>query len=407
VLVKERLNTDRQEHPSPEADGAADTVELSIVMPCLNEAATIETCIDKAQAALASEGIVGEIIVADNGSTDGSRDIARQAGARVVEVEHRGYGSALRAGIAASHGTYVIMGDSDDSYDFGEIGRFVEKLRAGHQLVMGTRLKGNILPGAMPWLHRWVGNPVLTWLANLFFGTRLSDYHCGLRGFDRQAINSLGLNTSGMEFASEMVAKAALNQLSMAEVPITYHPDGRARPPHLRTWHDGWRHLQFLLLLSPNWVFLYPALLFIGLGILGMAVLLPGPQTIGPVGLDVHTLLAAGIAIIIGSQILTLWLTAHLFARNIKLLPESQFFENVSNRFTLGNGILVGTIFALIGLALILWALEMWANVQFDALDYQQALRRLIPGLVMLAVGVQVFFASFIVSLLNFKVTFR
>ncbi len=407
MLVEEQLNTDHQEHEDPQASEAVAAVELSIVMPCLNEAATIETCITKAQTALTTEGIAGEIIIADNGSTDGSREIARQAGARVIEVEHRGYGSALRAGIAASRGTYVIMGDSDDSYDFSEIGRFVEKLREGHQLVMGTRLKGKILPGAMPWLHRWIGNPVLTWLANLFFGTRLSDYHCGLRGFDRQAIDTLGLNTSGMEFASEMIAKAALHRLSMAEVPITYHPDGRTRPPHLRTWQDGWRHLQFLLLLSPNWVFLYPALLFIGLGVLGMVVLLPGPQTVGPVGLDVHTLLAAGIAIIIGSQILTLWLTANLFARSVGLLPASQFFADVSARFTLGSGLITGVLCGAVGLGLTLWALEMWANVQFDALDYQQALRRLIPGLVMLALGVQVLFASFIVSLLNFKATFR
>ncbi len=377
-------------------------LELSIVMPCLNEAETIGACIAKARAGLRLAEIEGEIVVADNGSSDGSQAIVRAHGARLVHVSRRGYGAALRAGIAAAHGRYVIIADSDESYDLSILQPFIEKLRAGYDFVSGTRIKGQILPGAMPPLHQFVGNPILTTLGNLFFHTRLSDYHCGMRGFERQAILELGLCTPGMEFATEMIAKAALHNLRMTEVPITYGPDGRSRAPHLRTWHDGWRHLRFMLLLSPAWVFLYPGLMLTVLGLLGMIVLLPGPITIGTIGLDVHTLLVSGIATIIGVQLLTFWLTARLFAYNIGLLPLPRILFRVVRGAPLGTGLTVGSILFILGIFPTVRAFQLWSGVQFGRLDYQLVLRWLIPGLVLLAVGIQVFFGSFVVSLLNF-----
>jgi len=377
--------------------------EVSIVMPCLNEAETVERCIHKAQAALAQLGVPGEIVIADNGSTDDSVAIAARAGARVVSASVRGYGAALRAGIAAARGTYVIMGDADDSYDFLTIAPFVEKLRAGYQLVMGTRIRGQIQPGAMPPLHRWLGVPVLTALGNLFFGTRISDYHCGLRGFDRAAVAALDLRSTGMEFATEMVAKAALNKLSMVEIPIVYYPDGRSRAPHLRTWQDGWRHLELLLLLSPNWIFLYPGLALVIAGLVSMAWLLPGPRTVGGVGFDVHTLLVSGVAIIVGVQVLTFWIYAHLFAASAGYLPASRFARRVLERFSLRAGLLAGGLLGLLGLIAAALSFELWAQVEFGALDYQIALRRLIPGVVLVALGMHVFFASFVISLLSIR----
>lgn len=383
-------------------DAERGVLELSIVMPCLNEAETLEQCIQKALGALQKEGIHGEIIVADNGSADASSQIAERCGARVVQVTRKGYGAALMAGISASHATYIIMADSDDSYDLSNIEPFVRQLRAGYQLVSGTRIRGEILPGAMPWLHRRVGNPALTGLGNLLFGTRLSDYHCGMRGFNRAAIEALNLRTPGMEFATEMIAKAALHKLSIVEVPITYHPDGRSRAPHLRTWHDGWRHLRFMLLLSPAWIFLYPGLVLVVLGLLGMGLLLRGPLVIGAVGLDVHTLLVSGVAIIIGIQILTFWLAARLFAANIGLLPLPRILFRVLRGAPLGTGLIIGGLLVILGALPTLQSILLWRDVQFGILDYRMALRLLIPGLVLIAFGVQVFFASFIVSLLNF-----
>ncbi len=382
----------------------SDEPQVSVIIPCLDEAATIACCVQKARSALAQEGIAGEVIVVDNGSTDDSASIAERAGARVVVMSAcRGYGCAVRAGIFASRGRYVIMGDGDGSYDFCEMPAFLERLRAGCHLVMGTRLRGTILAGAMPRLHRWLGVPLLTALGNCFFGTRLSDYHCGLRGFERQAIERLGLRTMGMEFATEMIAKAALHGLVIGEVPITYYPDGRSRPSHLRTWRDGWRHLVLLLLLSPRWVFLYPGFALLLLGLLGSIWLLPGPRMIGSVGFDVHTLLVSGVAVILGAQVLTLWLCAQLFAGISGLLPISRLSRFLMERFSLGAGLALGAALAAIGLALLGWSLGMWANVDFGALDYQVALRRLIPGLVLLALGIHGFFASFIISLLAFK----
>ncbi|MHB8624965.1 MAG: glycosyltransferase family 2 protein [Aggregatilineales bacterium] len=376
--------------------------EVTIVMPCLNEAETLGVCIEKAQSGLHAAGVAGEIIVADNGSDDGSQDIAHQHGARVIHVTRRGYGAALRAGIAAAHGRYVIMADSDASYDFSILSPFIEKLRAGYAFVCGTRIKGTIMPDAMPWLHRWIGNPVLTGLGNFLFHTHLSDYHCGMRGFDRQAILNLGLCTPGMEFATEMIAKAALHELTITEVPIVYCPDGRSRAPHLRTWHDGWRHLRFMLLLSPAWVFLYPGLALLVLGLTGMFVLLPGPLQIGTIGLDVHTLLVCGVGAIIGVQVLTFWLSARLFASNIGLLPMPHALFRIVRGAPLGTGLALGGILFVLGMIPTIQAFHLWTEAQFHDLDYRVALRWLIPGLVLLAIGIHVFFASFIVSLINF-----
>ncbi len=377
-------------------------IELTIVMPCLNEAETLGICINKAQAALKKNDICGEVIVADNGSTDESVQIAENGGARVVHVHHKGYGAALTAGIKEAQGKYVIMGDSDDSYDFGEIMPFVEKLRKGDQVVMGTRIRGKILPNAMPPLHRYFGNPVLTGLGNLFFHTRLSDYHCGMRGFDRQTMLDLELRTPGMEFATEMIVKAALHKCTISEVPITYYPDGRTRAPHLRPWRDGWRHLRFMLLLSPAWTFLYPGLILVLLGIFGMAITLPGTFVIGDIGLDVHTLLVSGVAVIVGFQVLTFWLAARLFAASISLIPLPRAVFRFVKGAPLGTGLIISAIMIGIGIIPLIISIREWQEVSFGALNYKVVLRQLIPGLVLIAIGVQALVASFIVSLLNF-----
>lgn len=376
--------------------------ELSIIMPCLNEAETLGACIREATEAVQRHGIAAEIVVADNGSTDASVAIAESCGARVVHVAHKGYGAALMAGIRTAEGRYALMADSDDSYDFSELWPFVVKLREGHQLVMGTRIRGTIMPGAMPWLHRRVGNPILTGLGNLFFRTRLSDYHCGMRAFDRQAMVDLALRTPGMEFATEMIVKAALHKFKIAEVPITYHPDGRSRAPHLRTWRDGWRHLRFMLLLSPAWTFLYPGLLLIIFGLFGMALTIPGPFQIGSIGLDVHTLLVSGVGVIIGFQVLTFWVAARLFAASIRLIPLPYWMFRVVKGGPLGTGLVVSTLMVIGGLIPVVWSFRRWQSGGFGELDDRVVLRALIPGLVVIALGIQTLVASFIVSLLNF-----
>ena len=290
-------------------------------MPCLDEAETIAVCVEKAMAYIESRGITGEVLVADNGSSDGSQAIAEGLGARVVAIARKGYGSALLGGIAAARGRYVIMGDADNSYDFSDLDAFVEKLREGCELVMGNRFKGGIASGAMPALHRYLGNPVLTGVGKLFFHSPVGDFHCGLRGFSRQAVQDLGLNATGMEFASEMVVKATLQCLRIAEVPTTLSPDGRSRPPHLRSWRDGWRHLRFLLLFSPRWLFLYPGAVLMALGLASMLWLLPGPQRLGALTLDVHTLVYSAAAIICGFQAIAFSLFTKIYAIDAKLLP--------------------------------------------------------------------------------------
>lgn len=376
-------------------------MELSIVMPCLNEAETLATCIRKAHQGAA--GLDYEIIVADNGSTDGSQDIAQQEGARVVHVPVRGYGAALRSGFEAAQGKYIIMGDSDDSYDFSNIMPFVEKLREGYQLVMGTRMKGDIKPGAMPVLHQYLGNPVLTFLGNLFFGCGLSDFHCGLRAFERDAMLALNLKTDGMEFASEMVIKATLANLTRTEIPITLYPDGRSRPPHLRTWRDGWRHLRFLLLYSPRWLFFYPGVAMMAIGLLVSLMLLPAPLKIGTIELDVHTLLISSTVFVAGVQLTFLAVFARLYASRAGLLPRRDWLEDLIERFSLEVGLIAGVILTVAGVLLFGVGAIIWGQNDFGELDYQETLRIVIPGTTFLLVGLQVFFHSFLISLLSIR----
>jgi len=381
------------------------SIELSFVMPCLNEAETLATCIQQAHEGARRAGVVSyEIIVADNGSQDGSQDIARSEGARVIDVPVRGYGAALRAGIEAAQGKYVIMGDSDESYDFSNIKPFVKHLREGVQLVMGTRLRGEILTGAMPFLHRYLGNPVLTRLANLIFKTQISDYHCGMLGFERGEILNLELTTEGMEFASEMVIRARLAGLSETEVPITYRPDGRSRPPHLRTWQDGWRHLRFMLLYSPRWLFLYPGLVLSVLGLILSGILLAGPIQIGEVIFEVHTLLFTSTLFIVGTQLIFIAIFSRAYASRSGLLPKSPILEKGLDRFSLGVGLITGLVLCVIGVALYGVGLAVWGGRNFGPLpNFKLTLRIVIAGTTLLILGVQIFFGSFVLSLLSLR----
>jgi len=382
-------------------DAEPEEIELSIVMPCLNEAETLETCIQKARASLSKHGIAGEIIVADNGSTDGSQDIARRAGARVIPVAQRGYGAALMGGIESARGRFVIMGDADDSYDFGGLLPFVEKLREGYELVMGNRFAGGIQPGAMPPLHRYLGNPVLTGIGRLFFQSPCGDFHCGLRGFQRDAVLRLGLQTSGMEFASEMVVKATLLGQRITEVPTTLSPDGRSRAPHLRSWRDGWRHLRFLLLYSPRWLFLYPGLLLMSVGFLSGLWLLPGPRQVGGLILNVHTLLYCAAAVVIGFQSVVFAIFTASFGINAGLLPESPRLNWFFERVKLESGLVTGAALILLGLAGSLYAVGDWGARAFRDLDPQQTLRVVVPAVTALILGFQIVLSSFFLSVLG------
>ncbi len=379
------------------------TLELSILMPCLNEAETLEICIEKAQKSLRELDIAGEVIIADNGSTDGSQDIATRMGARVVPVVAKGYGSALMGGIIAARGVYIIMGDADDSYDFSNLGPFVEKLRGGCDLVMGNRFQGGIKPGAMPPLHKYLGNPVLTWVGQLFFSSPAGDFHCGLRGFRRDSILKLDLQTTGMEFASEMVVKASLYKLRITEVPTVLSPDGRSRPPHLRTWRDGWRHLRFLLLYSPRWLFLYPGTALMIWGLIVSIWLLPGTQKIGGISFDVHTLLYGAIAIIVGFQAVTFAFFTKVFAISEKLLPEDPKLNKIFRYVTLETGLIVGVILILIGIVGSFLSLTIWSETAFGTLDPFKTLRLVIPSLTCLTVGLQMVLSSFFLSVLGLK----
>jgi glycosyltransferase involved in cell wall biosynthesis len=377
------------------------SVELSVVMPCLNEAATVGVCVKKAIDALEKEGIRGEVIVADNGSADGSQQIARDAGARVLPVEIRGYGSALQSGIAAARGQFVLMGDADDTYDFAQLGEFVRKLREGYDLVMGNRFLGKILPGAMPPLHRYLGNPILTGLGRLFFKSPVGDFHCGLRAFRKDAIERLGLRTLGMEFASEMVVKASAFRLRVTEIPTTLAPDRRDRAPHLRTWRDGWRHLRFLLLYSPRWLFLYPGIALIALGTLVSAALLPGPRKIGSVVFDVHTLLFAAMSILIGFQSVVFAAFTKIFAISEGLLPEDPRLSRMFRYITLETGIVAGILLILAGAGAWVVGLAYWRVQAFGPLAPENTLRIVIPGVVCFTLGFQVILASFFLSVLG------
>jgi hypothetical protein len=378
-------------------------IELTILMPCLDEAETIALCIRKAQAGASVAGAMGaEILVADNGSADGSVQRARAAGARVVSVSERGYGAALRGGIEAARGHYIIMGDADDSYDFSEISPLLEKLRMGWPLVVGSRLRGSILPGAMPWLHRLVGNPVLTWLANLFFGTRLSDYHSGLRGFEAQSIRGLGLRTSGMEFASEMLIRASMAGMPICEVPIVYSPAGRSRRPHLRTWSDGWRHLRFLLLYSPRWVLLYPGITLAAVGLMLTTALMFGPLRLGAITLDVHTLLVSSTLLSSGILLMMLAVYARAYASRMGLLPWNTRLELLLDKYSPGVGLFAGPLLSIAGVALYAWGLVAWGENAFGPIThYQTTLRVVIAGTTFITIGVETFLGSFVLSLLN------
>jgi hypothetical protein len=383
--------------------GRPEAIELSVVMPCLNEAETLEICILKIQRAFRESGVSGEIIVADNGSRDGSLAIANRLGARVISVQELGYGNALMGGIAAASGKYIIMGDADDSYDFAHIPRFLAQLRSGADLVMGNRFAGGIQAGAMPRLHQYLGNPLLTKIGRLFFGGTCGDFYCGLRGFTKEAYKAMDLRTTGMEFATEMVVKASLLRMKVAEVPTTLSPDGRGRPPHLKTWRDGWRTLRFFLLYSPRWLFLYPgiALMLVG-GLLGLW-LLPERRSIGGVTFDVHTILYTAVCVLLGYQAVAFAVFTKLFAISEGLLPPDPFLDRLFRCITLEVGLLVGAVFIVIGLGTSVYAVTIWRARHFGLLDYSQTMRIIIPAVLFLTLGVQTVFASFFVSILGMR----
>src|SRR3954470_4259064 len=374
----------------------SDTVEVSIVMPCLNEADTLATCIEKAQRALREAGIEGEIIIADNGSTDRSPEIARSLGARMIHVEEKGYGNALMGGINAARGTYVIMGDADDSYDFLDIAKFVHKLREGFDLVQGCRLPsggGTVLPGAMPFLHRWWGNPMFSLFARWWFGAPVNDVYCGLRGFRKDFYQKLDQRCTGMEFATEMIIKSSLYQAKIAEVPIHLHPDGRkSHAPHLKTFRDGWRTLRFFLMYSPRWLFLHPGILLIVLGILGYCLALPG-VTIGKMTLDAHSLLFASLAILCGYQSVTFAVFTKAFAISEGLMPADPRMNKLFALVNLERGLVLGGLAMVVGVALLGSVIWQWYARSFGALDYASTLRWAIPGFTLTSLGLQTLFA--------------
>lgn len=373
-----------------------DACELTILMPCLNEALTVGVCVDAATTALRESGATGEVIVADNGSTDGSREIAAARGARVVTVGSRGYGAALLAGIVGSRGRFVIMADADQSYDFGESGAYLSKLRDGYDLVIGNRFRGGIAPGAMPALHRYLGNPVLSGIGRLFFGTPVGDFHSGMRGFRRDAILALDLRTTGMEFASEMVVRASLAGLRIGEVPTRLSPDRRGRPPHLRTWRDGWRHLRFLLLYSPRWLFLVPGALLLVAGAIASVLLLPTAR--------VHTLVYASAAILIGFQAMTFAMFTKIFAINEGLLPEDPRLDQLFRVATLEVGLALGSLLLFVGAAGSFWALVVWNSTSFGELDPSSlTMRIVIVSATALALGFQTILSSFFFSILGLR----
>jgi hypothetical protein len=377
--------------------------ELTILMPCLDEAATVAGCVGEARAFLERSRIDGEVLVADNGSSDGSAELAAAAGARVIGVAQRGYGAALRAGLAAARGRYVIMGDADASYDFGRLEAFVEKLRAGYLLVMGNRFAGGILPGAMPALHRYLGNPLLSFVGRLFFRTRVGDFHCGLRGFDRDAALALGLSSPGMEFASELVVKAALAGWRIAEVPTTLAPDGRGRAAHLRSWRDGWRHLRLLLLFSPRWLFLYPGVALLAVGLAMTAALYFSPLQIRGAGLDIHSMLYAAAAALLGLQLCLFALFARVAAQSVGLLPRQPLLERLLGALTLERGLLAGVAITLLGLLWSASAFLAWREAGFGALDPRVVMRDTIPASTLMVGGMELVLASFLLSVLRLR----
>lgn len=375
--------------------------ELSIVMPCLNEAETIGVCIDKAWAALRQADIDGEVIVADNGSTDGSQQIAIDKGARLVPVADRGYGAALNGGFRAARGRYLIMADGDDSYNFAHVPRFLEKLRGGADLVMGNRFQGGIEPGAMPPLHRYLGNPVLSFLGRLIFSADCGDFHCGMRGLSKDAFSRMGLRCTGMEFASEMVVKATLANMRVAETPTTLSPDGRTRAPHLRTWRDGWRHLRFLFLYSPRWLFLYPGAMMMLIGIAATAWLLPTQRNVGPFALDVDTLVYALGVVLIGFQAIVFAVCAKVYGISRGLLPNRPVVEKALNAFTLEKGLIAGAALTIAGFVAGIYGVHIWRVAGFGSLDPDTILRITLPSCCAIVIGIESIFASCFLSVLQ------
>jgi len=381
-------------------------IELSVVMPCLNEADTLGICIEKALATLREHGIAGEVIVADNGSTDGSVEIAGELGARVVHVSDKGYGRALMGGIASARGRFVLMGDADDSYDFREMPRFLAKLREGYELVQGCRLEGGggtVLPGAMPFLHRWVGNPLFSFLARRWFRAPVHDVYCGLRGFTRDLYERLDQRCTGMEFATEMIVKASLGGARIIDVPATLHPDGRrAHAPHLRTFRDGWRTLRFFLLFSPRWLFLIPGALLMALGLAGYALAMPGARIRG-VSFDAHTLLFASLALICGYQSIIFAVFTKIFAIAEKLLPADPRLMRVFRYVNLEVGLIAGVAAMIAGGGLLAAAVNLWRVARFGPLDYAVTMRLVVPGVTLTTLGFQTVLSSFFMSVLGMK----
>ncbi|TWU57450.1 Undecaprenyl-phosphate 4-deoxy-4-formamido-L-arabinose transferase [Rubripirellula reticaptiva] len=377
-----------------------DNLELSVVMPCLNEADTLGICIEKAIRAMDEAGIRGEVVIADNGSTDASKSIAEGLGARTVDVVERGYGAALMHGIEAAHGKYVIMGDADDSYDFLEIPAFVERLREGFDLVQGCRLPrggGRVMPGAMPFLHRWFGNPALSWLVRLMFRIPINDVYCGMRGFTRDLYDRLDLRSPGMEFATEMIIKSGLHHATMSQVPITLHPDGRKiHGPHLRTFRDGWRTLRLFLVFSPKWTFFRPGLVLIAIALIGYALAIPQVR-IGGAALDVHTLLVASLAGLLGWQCVLLATLARIFAAREGMMPPHDRLE----KLTVERGLVFGLVAAAIGVVLIAAVIVQWYRVDFGRLDYPQTMRLVVPGVTLVAIGFQTAMAALMAGVLK------
>ena len=381
-------------------------IEISVVMPCLNEAGTLEGCIREALEALAKNGIKGEVVIADNGSSDGSSDIAEKAGGRVVHVSQKGYGNALKKGIDDARGTFVLMGDADGSYNFGELPRFLERLRQGDDLVMGCRFPrygGHIDAGAMPWKHRWIGNPVLSALGKLFFSSTVNDFHCGLRAFRREKIIDLGLRTTGMEFASEMVVKATLQKLIISQVAITLRQDGRSRNPHLRSWRDGWRHLRFMLLYSPNWLFILPGLILTVIGAFGFALLFTKPLKIGAITFDLNSLLVCSVSMLTGFQVLSFGLFIKAYAVNIGLLPGKAYWHRITNGYAVEWGIIIGLILLIAGVAYLTHAVFYWKAAGFGPLPYQTSLRMVILATTLIALGLQAFVYGFALNILGLE----
>ena len=376
-------------------------LDLTILMPCLNEAETLAICVRRAVAAIQASGVTGEVVVADNGSTDGSQEIARAEGARIVDVATRGYGAALIGGIEAARGKYVMMADADASYHFEHLPRFLPKLDEGYDLVMGNRFAGSIEHGAMPPLHKYIGNPILSAAGRIFFSIPVRDFHCGLRAFRRDAILALNLRTTGMEFASEMVVKSRLAGLRMTEVPTTLSPDGRSRPPHLRSWRDGWRHLRFLLLYSPRWLFFYPGLAAFVVGAVLSAALLPGPLRVGAYNFDVDTLTYALGLVLIGAHITVFAVSAKVFGTQEGFLQPNPRFERLFKVITLETGVLAGCLLFLVGAGILGYAIYLWHAAGFGALSPTRMLRLTLPSATLLLLGVEVIFSSFFLSLLG------